>query len=112
MVKEYEDFLDKMYELFPEVRKEYIDEVVKFGLIRLMSVMSDNLEYAIDYAFPKSSVFFSVKNDMGMTNRKRKLKELTEKRIQVQRENAIKREERKAEAMKEKLNNKKKKENG
>ena len=49
MVKDYEDYIDKMCDLLPELNREDIEDIVKFGLNRMCDYICDGFEYAVDY---------------------------------------------------------------
>lgn len=71
MVKTYEDYIDQMCELFPEIKREDICNIVKFGMKKMFSYIVDGHDFAIDYAWPKSSILVATNNDTGMTKFKK-----------------------------------------
>lgn len=74
MVKTYEDYIDKLCELFPEIKREDIYNVVKFGAKKMFTYITEYHDFAVDYKWPRSSVLISSKNDTGMTFRKQNMK--------------------------------------
>jgi len=75
MVKSWEDYVDKVSELFPEISREDVENIIKYGNKRLMVYMTNGFDYAVDYKFPKSSVFFGVKSSCGETFFKKQRRE-------------------------------------
>lgn len=71
MIKTYDDYIDKLCELFPEMDREDIYNIVKFGTKKMFTYISENFDFAIDYIHPKSSVFIATKNHAGCNNWKK-----------------------------------------
>ena len=67
MIKSYEDYIDQMCELFPEIKKEDIYNIVKYGTAKLCSYITNGFDYAIDYKWPASSIFIGKRNKIGDT---------------------------------------------
>lgn len=76
MIKTYEDYVDKMCELFPEIQKEDIYNIIKYGSKKMFMYISEGHDFTIDYKWPRSSILISNNNDTGMT----KIKEIKLKR--------------------------------
>lgn len=70
MIKGYEDYVDDLCELFPEIKREHIYNILKYGTKKLMMYISEDHDYAVDYKYPKSSILISKKNFTGMDHRK------------------------------------------
>lgn len=85
MVKDYEDYIDKMCDLFPELNREDIEDIVKFGLNRMCDYICDGFEYAVDYKWPKSSFLIGWKNVCTMTNFKKNVMKRKEQWLSTKR---------------------------
>ena len=55
MVKTFEDYIDRMVELFPEIPKKDIMEIMKKGMNEMASLCMEGLDYAVDYKIPGGS---------------------------------------------------------
>ena len=55
MVKTFEDYIDRMVELFPEIPKNEIVEIMKKGMNEMASLCMEGLDYAVDYKIPGGS---------------------------------------------------------
>lgn len=71
MIKTYEDYIDKMCELFPEISRDDIYNIIKYGTKQMMTYITEEHDYAVTYKYPKSSLLISYKNDTGMTSYKK-----------------------------------------
>lgn len=71
MIKTYEDYIDKMCELFPEIDKNDIYNIIKYGTKQMFMYVSEGHDFAITYKHPRSSIFVSYRNDTGMTRKKK-----------------------------------------
>lgn len=71
MIKTYEDYVDKMCELFPEIKRGDIYNIIKFGFKKMSMYLSEGFEFTIDYKWPKSSILIAYNNDTGMTSQKK-----------------------------------------
>ena len=49
MIKTYEDYVDKMCELFPEIQKEDIYNIIKYGAKKMFMYISVGHDFTIDY---------------------------------------------------------------
>lgn len=49
MIKTYEDYVDKMCELFPEIKRGDIYNIIKFGFKKMSMYLSEGFEFTIDY---------------------------------------------------------------
>lgn len=68
MIKTYEDYIDQMCELFPEINRDDIYNIIKFGTSKLCNYITNGFEYAIDYKWPKSSIFIGKFSRAGDSN--------------------------------------------
>lgn len=71
MVKKYNDYIDDMCILFPELSKEDITDIVKYGCKKMFMYITEGHDVAFDYKHPKSSILISSRNDTGMTRVKK-----------------------------------------
>ena len=72
MVKTLEDYIDKMAELFPEVSRQEIINIVKTGIKEMSSLCMEGLDYAVDYKIPGGS--FMVASNTKHSGRSLKTK--------------------------------------
>lgn len=71
MIKTYEDYLDKMCELFPEITKDDIYNIIKYGAKQMFMYIAEGHDFVVDYKWPRSSILISCNNDTGMTFKKK-----------------------------------------
>ena len=88
MVKTYEDYIDKMCELFPEIEREDIYNIIKFGSKKMFTYISEGFDFAIDYVHPRSSFMIACKNYTGMVEQKKFALKRKEHWINTEREKA------------------------
>ena len=55
MVKTFDDYIDRMVELFPEVSRKEILSIMKEGMKEMSSLCMEGLDYAVDYKIPGGS---------------------------------------------------------
>lgn len=70
MIKTYEDYIDQMSELFPEINKEDIYNIIKYGSKKMFMYITEGHDFVIDYKWPRSSILIANNNDTGMTSQK------------------------------------------
>ena len=52
MVKTYEDYIDKMCELFPEIEREDIYNIIKFGSKKMFTYISEGFDLLLVMYIP------------------------------------------------------------
>ena len=55
MVKTFDDYIDRMVELFPEISRKEILSIMKEGMKEMSSLCMEGLDYAVDYKIPGGS---------------------------------------------------------
>lgn len=49
MIKTYDDYVDKMCELFPEIKRDDIINIIKYGTKKMMMYICEGFDYTVDY---------------------------------------------------------------